>query len=115
MDRILPESAAVKKPAFSSYSGCKVVWHTLEKLSTESYQDFKVSLEFSVKPEEIEIETDDPDNPDQVLLVRYVDVTVNVLDPAEPTGDPVYTKVRRIDLANTVYYKEESTMYTDEP
>ncbi len=114
MDVIIPESAAAKEAAFSSYPGRKVVWHTLEKLSTESYQDFKVSLEFSVKPEGIEIETDDPDNPDQVLLVRYVDVTVNVLDSSDPTGDPVYTKVRRIDLANTVYYKEESTMYIDE-
>ncbi len=103
MDRLLPDSSASKETAFSSYAdGRNVVWHTLEKLPAESYQDFTIDLNFSVTPM--------PPDSEGNEAVSYVDVTVSVKNAS---GDEVYSKESRVDLLNEVYYKEEATMYSD--
>ena len=101
MDKLLSDSSATKETAFSSYAnGKNVVWHTLEKLPAESYQDFTIDLDFSVTP------FDDGSHE----VVSYVDVTVSVKNAS---GDEVYSKESRVDLLNEVYYKGEATMYSD--
>ena len=102
MDRILPNSSAADESAFGSYAtGTKVVWHALEKLPAESYQDFTIALDFSVSPV-----TDGEGNE----VVSYVDVSVTVNDAS---GEEVYTKESRVDLLNEVYYNSQPTMYSD--
>ena len=103
MDKLLSDSSATKETAFSSYAnGKNVVWHTLEKLPAESYQDFTIDLNFSVTPM--------PPDSEGNEAVSYVDVTVSVKNAS---GDEVYSKESRVDLLNEVYYKEEATMYSD--
>ena len=103
MDKLLSDSSATKETAFSSYAnGKNVVWHTLEKLPAESYQDFTIDLNFSVTPM--------PPDSEGNEAVSYVDVTVSVKNAS---GDEGYSKESRVDLLNEVYYKEEATMYSD--
>lgn len=102
MDRILADSAAVEKnPELMVYAGKDVVWHAEERLPEEFYQGYSIDLEFSVVPVA---------DVDGNQVVNYVDATVFVKD-----GDEVVCqKERRINLQNTVYFKMDPTMYSDD-
>ncbi|MBR6222659.1 MAG: InlB B-repeat-containing protein [Lachnospiraceae bacterium] len=101
MNNVVLGSKASKLTAFNGITGKNVVWHAEEKLPDAAYQDLKIGLEFSVKPK-----ADDFGN----AVVSAVDVTVKVLDENDAI---VYTKERRVELQNTVYYRTENTLYTD--
>lgn len=100
MDVIVPGTSAATSGNYNSVAGRRVVWHAQEKLPVQAYQNYTVSLEFSVRPQ-----TDTEGNE----VVKYVDVTVNVND----VSGMVYQKKRRVDLQNNVYYTNEKTMYSD--
>ena len=117
MDVYLQDSSASKVDGFNSLAfNTKVVWHALEKIPVASYQDFRVKLMFSVKPEA---------DGDGNLVVKNVDVAVYVLDKDVSEGEirdegeleskAVYVKKRSIELQNTVYYRDRNvpTMYSD--
>ena len=112
MDELVAGTSAVTSGNYGTLPvGTRVVWHAQEKLAppqdTEEasgsvYQNFTVSLNFTVKPEK-----DADNNP----VVKYVDVSVDVND----ANGMVYNKTRRVTLQNVVYYKDGSqkTMYSD--
>ena len=103
MYQVMMGSSAEESGNYSSLMGSKVVWHAEEKLPDKLYQDYTITLNFTVRPEAVYGEAD--------KVVRYVDVTVTVND----AEGPVYQKERRVELQNNVYYVEGNTMYSDGP
>ena len=100
MDKIIVGSSAEESANYSGIVGKNVVWHAEEKLPVQLYQDYTVSLQFSVHPL-----NDGEGN----KVVNYVDVNVTVND----AGGLCYQKERRVELQNKVYYEEGDTLYSD--
>ncbi|MCR5702082.1 MAG: prepilin-type N-terminal cleavage/methylation domain-containing protein [Lachnospiraceae bacterium] len=101
MDRIITGSSADVSGNYAALSTDKVVWHAQEKLAKQVYQDYTISLEFSVKPGAA--------NAEGKQYVDYVDVTVKVNN----TEGEVYKKTRRVNILNKVYYENGRTLYSD--
>lgn len=102
MDQIMMGSSAEASNNYNEIIGSKVVWHAEEKLPVQLYQDYTVSLKFSVHP------TTDSEGH---KVVNFVDVSVSVND----ADGEVYQKSRRVELQNTVYYETGNTLYSDGP
>ena len=102
MDQIMVGSSAEDSGNYNDIVGKRVVWHAEEKLPTQLYQDYTVSLKFKVHPE--------PDgNGNKVVK------SVNVVVMVKNADGVVYQKSRSVELQNTVYYETKNTMYSDGP
>ncbi|MCR5282984.1 MAG: hypothetical protein K6E18_06395 [Lachnospiraceae bacterium] len=103
LNRIVPGSDAASS-VYADIIGKDVVWHATERLPKQLYQNQKIGLLFSTEPQ----------STPEGERVEFVDVTVIVSEVAEDGSlKELYRKKRRIPVLNTVYYKNEPTMYSD--
>ncbi|MCR5586071.1 MAG: type II secretion system GspH family protein [Lachnospiraceae bacterium] len=86
-------------------TGTRVARDAEERIAESQYQRYKIEMEFSMTPEDYDETSDATD-----MIVRYVNIKVNIIDA---DGNFVHSKETSVALQNKVLYKNENTMYSD--